>query len=684
MEVYESEQALRKHTAVETPRPPLVPAEKNNAVTSRRSRTREVSSRYKSPSPARPATSRRCPSPNLARTLPTSSPVVPKRSQSAERKRPSTPPSPPKPSTPVHDSAVDIELSSRRIGNGRTPESLWPSTMRSLSVSFQSDTISIPVSKKEKPVNASSDRTLRPSSNVAHKQVEAPTVPRKPTPERKRSPLRGKNVPDQSENSRPVDGLHARLIDQHRWPGRIGGTVASNTLTRSMDLGDRTIRALNIPVPGMGLSPLRTPASEGIGKPLQKSASDAARLLPPDSSSRVRFEANSIGHNPVQAFGPQKSASVSLSDRTAGVIRSQSLPIPGSRPPSPSKTSVASFSVSRGVSPSRTRPSTPPSLGVSLSRNRSSNSSSHSSSTTSVLSFIADVKKVKKGTSYIEDVHHLRLLHNRYLQWRFANARAEAVLYIQKVTAERTLFNVWNTSLDLWDSVIQKRINLEQLKLELKLNSILSDQVLPCELIKSSSSEPDLFFPAEQNYFDSNPAVQKVKEVGDDVKRLSCYNVLVMFCSTTDKIAHKRAEKVVHVAYLDTWALLEKDHIDSLSGAVEDLEASTLRLPVTAGARADNESLKAAICSAVDVMQAMGSSICSLLSRVWPEDGAPKLEYVVEGMNSLVSELAVMAAQEKATIDECEALLASMAAMQAEECSLKTHLIQMEQDLGKG
>lgn len=33
-------------------------------------------------------------------------------------------------------------------------------------------------------------------------------------------------------------------------------------------------------------------------------------------------------------------------------------------------------------------------------------------------------------------------------------------------------------------------------------------------------------------------------------------------------------------------------------------------------------------------------------------------------MNILVSELAVMAAQEKATLDECEALLASMAAMQ--------------------
>lgn len=39
------------------------------------------------------------------------------------------------------------------------------------------------------------------------------------------------------------------------------------------------------------------------------------------------------------------------------------------------------------------------------------------------------------------------------------------------------------------------------------------------------------------------------------------------------------------MAYLDDWAVLEKDHIGSLSGAVEDLEASTLRLPVAGGAR---------------------------------------------------------------------------------------------------
>ncbi|KAL6275032.1 hypothetical protein ACE6H2_025724 [Prunus campanulata] len=603
MDARESELA-----ALKKPRPPLVPAEKNNAVTTRRPRTREISSRYKSPTPtptptpSTPSGTRRCPSPNLTRTSRPSAQLVPKRSQSVDRKRPSTPTSPPSPSTPVQDSSVDVQLSSRRTGNGRTPESLWPSTMRSLSVSFQSDTISIPVSKKEKPVtSALSDRTLRSSSNVAHRQAETP-APRKLTPERKRSPLKGKTAADQSENSKPVDGLHSRLIDQHRWPSRMGGKVSSNSLNRSVDLGAKIVR-LATPVPGVGLSTLRRlPTSDALGnKHLQKSSSDAAALLSLNESGRAGLRANLVDENSLHVSGPHKLVFSSLSDRlslTTPAVRSQSLPTAASRPSSPSKSSMFSSSVTRGLSPSRTRPSTPPSRGVSPSKTRSSNSCSQSSSSTSVLSFVADFKG-KKGAIYIEDAHHLRLLYNRYLQWRFANARAEAVLYIQKVTAERTLLNVWNTTLSLWDSVIRKRIILQQLNLELKLNSVLNGQM----------------------------------------------------------------------AYLDDWAVLESDHIAAFSGAMEDLEASTLRLPVTGGARADIDSLKVAICSAVDVMQAMASSICSLLSRV-------------EGVNSLVSELAVVAAQEKVMLDECEALLASAAAMQVEEYSLRTHLIQMKQDLG--
>ncbi|KDP38706.1 hypothetical protein JCGZ_04059 [Jatropha curcas] len=594
MDVYESE----KHTVVVTPRTLLVSPEGNSnaAAFTRRPRTRELSSRYKSPTPMpTPSVSKRCSSPKLSRALPATPLAVPKRAQSAERRRPSTPSSPLSPSTPVHDSFVDVQLQSRRPSSGsRLPESLWPSTMRSLSVSFQSDIISIPISKKEKPVaNISSDRTLRPSSNVAHKQPETPTQSRKPTSARRKSPLRGKNVQDQSENAKPVDGLHAKLIDQHRWPSRLGGKVPSNSSNKSVDLTDKTVRALPPPI-GIGLPSLRRLSlPDSNFKPLQKSGSDAAKLSGLEDMRRIGFEANSSDDNLLRLSGTPKVVTPSLSDRMSIItptVRSQSLSTPKSRPSSPSKNSV-----NRGFSPTRARPSTPPARGVSPSRAWPASVSCQPNSSSSVLSFIVDFKKGKKSASYIEDAHQIRLLYNRFLQWRFANARAEAVLYIQKITAEKTLYDVWNSMLALWDSVIKKRINLEQLKQELKLIAILNGQM----------------------------------------------------------------------AYLDDWTLLERDHVNSLSGALEDLEATTLRVPVTRGAKADIGSLKIAISSAVDVLQAMGSSICSLLSRV-------------EGMNGLVSELAFIAAEEKAMLDELETLLASTTALQVEEYSIRTHLLQMK------
>ncbi|TKY54673.1 QWRF motif-containing protein 8 [Spatholobus suberectus] len=477
MDVCESGQASRKHRR----RQPLVPAEKNNAITTRRAATSETSSRYRSPSPtpATPSGPRRCPSPSLTRTTtPASSKLLPKRAQSAERKRPATPPSPPSPSTPVQDSSIDVHLSSRRVAGSRMPETLWPSTMRSLSVSFQSDTISIPVSKKEKPVTSASDRTLRPTSNVAHKQVETPNV-RKPMPERKRSPLKGKNASDQTENSKPADGLHSRLIDQHRWPSRIGGKVCSSALNRGIDHADKTSRTLNSSAPGTGVSSLRRLSLPGeASKPLQKTSSDAARLMLLAESGRIGSEVKLVD-DIIQVSRPHKFVSATPLDKkglaVAGV-RSQSLSSPGSRLPSPSKTSVPSSCISRGVSPSRSRPSTPP-RGVSPSRIRPTNSSNQSNNAISVLSFIADFKKGQKGAALIEDARQLRLLYNRYLQWRFVNAQAEDVFYIQKATAEKTLYNVWNTTLSIWESIIRKRINLQQLQLELKLNSILNDQM---------------------------------------------------------------------------------------------------------------------------------------------------------------------------------------------------------------
>ncbi|PSS08354.1 AUGMIN subunit like [Actinidia chinensis var. chinensis] len=602
MDVHESVEALQKNAAaVETSRPPLVPADKNYGTT-HRSRTRKVRSRYKSPTPATPSGSRRCPSPTITRTVTPSSQLAPKRAISAERKRPSTPPSPPRPSTPVHDTSTEMQLGSRKIMGSRLPEGLWPSTMRSLNVSFQSDTFSLPVTKKEKPVTHSlSDRALMPSPNVAQKQVEKTPVSRKPTPERKRSPLKGKNDSYEAENSKPVDGLHARLVDQHRWPSRTGGKVSSNALTKSMDLTHKTPKISTFPNVGIGTSSLRRMSfPDAMSKPLQKSTSDTVRLVSYDVCRRnMELEVNSVNGNKLQELrlpNPVTTRSLEKTTLVTPAHRSHTLPSPGSRPPSPSKASVQASSISRGVSPSRMRALNTTSRGVSPSRIRPSSPSRQSNSSTSVLSFIADIRKGKKGSNHIEDAHLLRLLYNKHLQWRYANAHADAALYTQKIMAARTLYNVWRTTSELWDSVTEKRIDLHDLRLKLKLYSVLNEQF----------------------------------------------------------------------AYLENWSSIERDHTSSLSQAIEDLQSSTLRLPVTGGARVDIETVKAAVSSAVDVMQAMGSSICCILSRV-------------EGTNYLVSELADMAAQERAMLDKCEALLASTASMQVEEYSLKTHLIQLKQ-----
>ncbi|KAJ8634773.1 hypothetical protein MRB53_009040 [Persea americana] len=605
MDVWKTEQAQQKGAVDETLRPPLAPSEKNNAIVNRKPRTREVSSRYKAanalPSSLSTPAPRRWPSPNCSRTVPLSpGPLASKRAQSAERRRPATPPSPrSRPSTPVLDAPAEMPAASRRLIGGRTPEGLWPST-RTLPVSFQSDTLSLPVAEREKP-------TLKPLASIAHKQAESLAVQRKTMPERKRTPLRGRNTLDQSENSKPVDNSHHRIVDQHRWPSRTGAKVSANSLTSTVDLTNKATKAAALPFPGRGASPVRRtmPASEAVSRSLQKPTSEVVKRASFDGTGRTEYGIGtifSVDDDSLPVIGVPKfvsSAGVSLisSGRTSPVprpIRTHSLPISGcQRPPSPIK-STPSTPSSRGMlSPSRMRPSALfPSASTVISR---------SNSTSSVLSFIADVRKGKKGANHIEDAHQLRLLYNKYLQWRFVNAQTDTALAIQKLKAENILFNVWFTTSGLRDSVTMKRINLRRLRQEMKLNLILKEQI----------------------------------------------------------------------KYLDDWALTEREHSSSLSGAIETLEASTLHLPVTGVARADIHSVKNAVSSAVDVLQAMGSSICSLLSKF-------------EGMNHLVSELADVAAQERALLDECGELLASTAAMQVEESSLRTHLIQLKQAIPKG
>ncbi|KAK9163683.1 hypothetical protein Syun_004585 [Stephania yunnanensis] len=303
------------------------------------------------------------------------------------------------------------------------------------------------------------------------------------------------------------------------------------------------------------------------GSPLSKTGNASKTIAPPKLISSRKLPVDSTLASP----------------RTVSVSRGMSSPLRGpARPVSPSK-----FIVSTTSSPSR---------GMSSpSRVRNSISGPVASQLGNMPSLLSFAGKGKLGENRIVDAHLLRILYNRHLQWRFVNARADTAMLVQRLTAEKNLYDAWVTMSELRDSVTVKRIKLQLMRQNLKITSILRGQI----------------------------------------------------------------------TYLEDWGLLDREHSSSLSGAIEALKASTLRLPVVAGARADIQNVKDAVGSAVNVMQAMASSICSLLSKV-------------EEVNSLVTELANVTRREHDLLYQCKDILSALAAMQVKDCSMRTHILQVK------
>ncbi|XP_061354206.1 protein ENDOSPERM DEFECTIVE 1-like [Gastrolobium bilobum] len=88
-----------------------------------------------------------------------------------------------------------------------------------------------------------------------------------------------------------------------------------------------------------------------------------------------------------------------------------------------------------------------------------------------------DIRKGKKGSSHQEDVHSLRLLYNRYLQWRYANAKAESAMKAQQKESEKALYSHAMRISEMRDSVKRKRIELELLRRSKILSTILEAQI---------------------------------------------------------------------------------------------------------------------------------------------------------------------------------------------------------------
>ncbi|KAK8529840.1 hypothetical protein V6N12_060607 [Hibiscus sabdariffa] len=410
----------------EDPNPTTVkgsPVKDHGSAVKKKPRGRQVPSRYLSPSPSPSSTTAakmpaRFPSPLISRSTNTAAAFpspLPKRSQSVDRRRP--------------NNVDSTELSA-------ASKMLIAST-RSLSVSFQGEAFSLPISKTKSQVGS--------------------TLTRKTTPERRRAtPVR-----DHGENSKP--------LDQHRWPARTRqGNSGSNPLSRSLDyFGERNLLGGSgaLMVKSLQQSLMLDESSRRISFDVNCVKETSCDLTASDTDSVSSGSTNSgmleCGGNGISK-GRSGSRSVLASARfwqetNSRLRRLQDSGSPlstnpgprigamssprtmaspnrgGTRSASPSKlwTSSASSAL-RGLTPARVRHA----IGGQMIGD--------SVNTPSILSFSVDIRRGKVGEDRIVDAHTLRLLYNRYLQWKFANARAEAVSLVQEFRAE-----VWLSSFSI-------------------------------------------------------------------------------------------------------------------------------------------------------------------------------------------------------------------------------------------
>ncbi|KAH6777186.1 Na+/H+ antiporter 6 [Perilla frutescens var. frutescens] len=86
-----------------------------------------------------------------------------------------------------------------------------------------------------------------------------------------------------------------------------------------------------------------------------------------------------------------------------------------------------------------------------------------------------DSRKGRKVSD--EDVHSFKMLSNHYLQWRFANAKAEACIEARKQEAERKLCSLGGKISDLRDNVKKKRLELAVVREMKSLTAVVEAQM---------------------------------------------------------------------------------------------------------------------------------------------------------------------------------------------------------------
>ncbi|TYJ45981.1 hypothetical protein E1A91_A02G092000v1 [Gossypium mustelinum] len=342
-----------------------------------------------------------------------------------------------------------------------------------------------------KPMRLKTDNANNNTADKVSKATPAPSpCPTKKETTKRRKPTLETRRTEQTEISKT-----------ERWPARL--RLPNSVASRSMACTDERKR-LNGSVNGNVVGPLQdfmadnrdiravTPVESKAQRGL--AASDTESV---SSGSTSGSSQSSSANVDVKRGPPGIMVSARSWQQTANrVCRSH----PGS--PVPKKNTARTklivpdkfgadtpFSSPNGVLNSRgqlppihgpVRPASPSKLGSSSTRGMSprlrNGLDDNLVTRLSILSFVGDGFKI--GENKVSDANLLRLLHNRWLQWRFVNARADATLSSQRSNAEKSLHNAWTTTSKLRESVRAKRTELQLLRQTLKLISILKGHMI--------------------------------------------------------------------------------------------------------------------------------------------------------------------------------------------------------------
>ncbi|KAG9452324.1 hypothetical protein H6P81_005228 [Aristolochia fimbriata] len=206
-------------------------------------------------------------------------------------------------------------------------------------------------------------------------------------------------------------------------------------------------------------------------------------------------------------------------------------------------------------------------------------------------------RQTKTSAAEKEAAHRFKLLYNRCLQWRFVNARAEAAEIARKDNGEKKLFRVWTRVYQLRNSIAEKRIQVQNLKQEIKILYILKLQI----------------------------------------------------------------------PYLKEWDKVERGNLEAVSKLGRSLRATSIKVPLVTGAKADVLSMYRALCLAMDVMNRIEATIS-------------KFYFQMEEVHLFLEELHKIAREEKEAMEELIDQLSVVASLEAEERCLRTIVMQARRE----